>query len=92
MMCDEDVLNGFFLYSLLLDKAERNWCLTLPHDARTQVDRLHDTLLERNQATEGIGQESYPHICDVCCHVEVAEDGIPCENAFHHLVMNTECL
>ncbi|KAG2156704.1 uncharacterized protein EDB93DRAFT_1238962 [Suillus bovinus] len=31
-MRDTDVLNGFFIYSLLLEKAEHNSCLVLPHD------------------------------------------------------------
>lgn len=78
LMRDEDVLNGFFLYSLLLDKAECNTCLVLPHDAPSQSERLRNALQERNKATEGIGQESYPHICDVCCHI-TAKDGKLCE-------------
>ncbi|KAL4257788.1 hypothetical protein AB1N83_013934 [Pleurotus pulmonarius] len=73
-MRPEDVLNGFFLYSLLLDKAERRWNLTLPHNAESQVSRLKAAIAERNCAMEGIGQEAYLHACDVCCHV--SEDDI----------------
>ncbi|KAK7001157.1 hypothetical protein R3P38DRAFT_3612695 [Favolaschia claudopus] len=52
----EDVLNGFFLYSLLLEKAERRSILK---------GRLGPALAERNKAMEGIGQEAYPHACDL---------------------------
>ncbi|KAJ7627805.1 hypothetical protein DFH06DRAFT_1272919 [Mycena polygramma] len=57
----EDVMNGFFLYSLLLDKAEQAGILILPHDEASQSDRLQDALAERNSAMEGTGQESYTH-------------------------------
>lgn len=63
---DEDVLNGFFLYSLLIDKAERRSILILPHDASSQKDRLRPALEERNKAMEGIGQEQWAHACDSC--------------------------
>ncbi|KAF4577396.1 hypothetical protein EYR40_000009 [Pleurotus pulmonarius] len=57
----DDVLNGFFLYSLLLDKAEHGWVLVLGHDKRDQAVRLRTALEERNQQLEGIGQENYTH-------------------------------
>jgi len=36
-MRDIDVLNGFFIYSLLLEKAEHNSCLVLPHDEQQWI-------------------------------------------------------
>ncbi|KAJ6455114.1 hypothetical protein C8R47DRAFT_1251149 [Mycena vitilis] len=62
----EDVMNGFFLYSLLLDKTEQAGILILPHDEASQSDRLQDALAERNSAMEGTGQECYTHACDLC--------------------------
>ncbi|EDR00638.1 uncharacterized protein LACBIDRAFT_333942 [Laccaria bicolor S238N-H82] len=63
---DVDVLNGFFLYSLLLEKAERRTILQLPHNESSQKDRLAPALQERNHLIEGIGQEQYPHACNLC--------------------------
>ncbi|KAK7012469.1 hypothetical protein R3P38DRAFT_2790720 [Favolaschia claudopus] len=71
----EDVLNGFFLYSLLLEKAERRSILVLAHDESTQKGRLGPALAERNKAMEGIGQEAYPHACDLCFFVFEDGDG-----------------
>ena len=72
---DEHVLNGFFLYSLLLDKAERGTRLWLVHDESSQRDRLKAALAERNKLMEGIGQENYTHACDLCFIVEENEAG-----------------
>ncbi|KAJ7168385.1 hypothetical protein C8R43DRAFT_822857, partial [Mycena crocata] len=44
----DDVSNGFFLYSLLLEKSERGGVLLLPHDEADQKDRLQPVLAERN--------------------------------------------
>ncbi|KAF7378026.1 hypothetical protein MSAN_00226500 [Mycena sanguinolenta] len=49
----EDTMNGFFLYSLLLDKTEQGGILVLPHDEASQSDRLQPALAERNSAMEG---------------------------------------
>ncbi|KAJ6532988.1 hypothetical protein B0H19DRAFT_1272602 [Mycena capillaripes] len=57
--------NGFFLYSLLLEKSEWGGILVLPHDEAKQRDRLQPALAERNKVMEGIGQEYYPHPCDL---------------------------
>ncbi|KAJ8693235.1 hypothetical protein PTI98_010474 [Pleurotus ostreatus] len=71
----EDVLNGFFLYSLLIDKAEHGWILSLPHNESSQVDRLQSALSERNGTMEGVGQDAYPHVCNLCCHISEDENG-----------------
>lgn len=63
---DKFVLDGFFLYSLLLDKSERSERLILSHDLPSQRDRLQEALAERNKRTEGVGQEEYTHACDLC--------------------------
>ncbi|KAF9537886.1 hypothetical protein CPC08DRAFT_824680 [Agrocybe pediades] len=62
---EEHVMNGFFLYSLLLEKAERHAILALPHQGLLR-DRLQIALSERNKQMEGVGQESYTHACDLC--------------------------
>jgi hypothetical protein len=64
-MRDTNVMNVFFIYSLLLDKAEHNSCLILPHDEQQRV-RIDVALSERNKEMEGIGQEACPHACDSC--------------------------
>ncbi|KAJ3500454.1 hypothetical protein NLJ89_g9787 [Agrocybe chaxingu] len=61
----EYVLDGFFLYSLLLDKAEHGAPLVLKHDEANK-DRLKKAIHDRNKQTEGTGQEFYPHACDDC--------------------------
>ena len=75
-LCDADVLNGFFLYSILLDRAERNVSLVLQHGT-THRDRLADVLHDCNCQTEGIGQEQYFHACDECFQV-FEQDGQLC--------------
>ncbi|KIJ07033.1 hypothetical protein PAXINDRAFT_121288 [Paxillus involutus ATCC 200175] len=75
-MRDEDVLNGFFIYSLLLDKAERQSQLVLSHDSQHRV-RIDAALIPRNKEMEGIGQEAYPHACDKC--FVVVEDNSGCK-------------
>jgi hypothetical protein len=52
----DDVMNGFFLYSISLDLSEHGRTLVLP---RNQILRLQATLTERNKVTEDIGQEYY---------------------------------
>ena len=44
-MWSEDVTNGFFLYSLLLDKAEHRTILILPHDVLKQRNQIELALL-----------------------------------------------
>jgi hypothetical protein len=68
-------MNGFFLYSLLLDKAEQGGVLMLPHDESRQSDRLRPALEKRNSDMEGIGQECYAHACDLCFHIVENEQG-----------------
>ncbi|KAG2743488.1 hypothetical protein P692DRAFT_201886487 [Suillus brevipes Sb2] len=45
--------------------AEHNSCLVLPHDEQQRI-RIDVALSERNKEMEGIGQEAYPHACDLC--------------------------
>lgn len=68
-------MNGFFLYSLLLDRAERGNILTVQHDRASQKDRLDAALDERNKAIEGIGQECWPHACNLCFIVFEDDEG-----------------
>ncbi|KAF8587619.1 hypothetical protein K439DRAFT_1614172 [Ramaria rubella] len=55
-MSGENVLDGFYLHSLLLDKAEHHVTLVQPHDAASQKLRLEPAMAERNAAMEGFGQ------------------------------------
>ncbi|KAJ7687596.1 hypothetical protein B0H17DRAFT_1136146 [Mycena rosella] len=70
-----DVTNGFFLYSLLLEKSERGGILLLLHDEPSQKDRLKPALAECNKAMEGIGQEHWAHACDLCFVIFEDTDG-----------------
>ncbi|PPQ64861.1 hypothetical protein CVT26_002579 [Gymnopilus dilepis] len=72
---DADVLNGFFLFSLLLDHAELGHALHLDHNAPSQKIRLKPALKERNVRMEGYGQEEYTHACDLCYIVSKDADG-----------------
>ena len=71
----EYVLNGFFLYSILLDKAERKEHIILSTTEASQRDRLKEVLAERNKRVEGVGQEEYGHACDLCFVVFDDEQG-----------------
>jgi len=71
---DEHVMNGFLLYSLLLEKTERGQNLFLDHGIKHR-DRLQPALAERNKQMEGVGQEAYTHACDLCYVVFNDENG-----------------
>ncbi|KAG6914131.1 hypothetical protein DXG01_002276 [Tephrocybe rancida] len=79
-MCPEDALNRFFLYSVLLHKAEHGTILILPHNVHSQMDRIKPALQERNEDMEGTGQENYAHACNRCFIVSANEKG---EKAHH---------
>ncbi|KAF8196942.1 hypothetical protein BJ912DRAFT_846451 [Pholiota molesta] len=66
IMDEEHVLNAFFLYGLLIDKAEKQTRLVLSHKEPSQREHLRPALAERNQEMEGTGQEAYRHACDLC--------------------------
>jgi len=72
---DTHVLNLFFLYSLLLDHAERKELLVLEHNVSTQKDRLRPALQNRNERMKGTGQEEYTHACSGCFLVSKDENG-----------------
>ena len=59
-------MNGFLLYSLLLEKSEQGTTLLLSHNELLQKGRLQDALKECNKQMEGTGQECYLHACDLC--------------------------
>ncbi len=46
---DNHVLNGFFLYSLLLDKEEQGTSFVLSHHEPSQCERLKEALSQRNK-------------------------------------------
>lgn len=70
-----DVLDGFLLYSLLLDHTDRSCTLILPHDVSSQRLHLDPLLSERNAAMEGFGEEHYGHACKLCCLIFEDEEG-----------------
>lgn len=63
----KNVLNGFFIYSLLLDKAEHGQILLMNSNGELK-NRLMEPLGMRNKDMEGTGQEAYTHACDKCFH------------------------
>ncbi|KAK1233689.1 hypothetical protein PQX77_002846 [Marasmius sp. AFHP31] len=70
----EIVSDGFYLYSLILDHAERSVLLRLDNTGQHQ-SRLNKALQERNLRMAGPGQEGWNHACDGCCWVHEI-DGI----------------
>ncbi|KAL0947556.1 hypothetical protein HGRIS_013649 [Hohenbuehelia grisea] len=74
-MTVDDVLNGFFLFSLLLDRQERmergDYAepLQLENDAPSQAERLRPALEARNYLMVGPGQEAWSHVCNLCAWV-----------------------
>jgi hypothetical protein len=80
---EEDVLNGFFLYSLLSDHAERCVSLFLTDNASSQHDCLCGALEKRNKQMEGHGQEQYFHVCDLCFKT-FEQDGQTCVFLFFY--------
>lgn len=61
----DDVWNGFFLHSLLLDHSERGAVLRLSHSAPSQSKRLRPALKARNARMRGTGQEEWNHACEL---------------------------
>jgi hypothetical protein len=60
----DDVWDGLYIYSLLLDHAERDAVLYLDHNAASQVKRIHPALQARNRRMRGTGQEEWsPRRC-----------------------------
>ena len=75
-MTVDDVWNGFFIYSLLLDHLEHDSILQLDHKAPSQVRRLQPALQARNARMRGTGQEHWNHACDLCSWVFTDQNGI----------------
>jgi hypothetical protein len=75
-MTVDDVWNGFFIYSLLLDHSERDSILLLDHKAPSQARRLQPALQARNARMRGTGQEHWNHACDLCSWVFTDQNGI----------------
>lgn len=72
---ETDVLNGFFIYSLLLDHAEQKSVLCLDHNSPSHRHRLKPALQARNARMEGFGQEEYTHACNLCYIVFLDDNG-----------------
>jgi hypothetical protein len=72
----DHVWDAFFIYSLLLDHAERDAVLKLDHNAPSQAKRIHPTLQAHNHRMRGTGQEEWNHSCELHAWVYVDEDGV----------------
>lgn len=66
----EQVWDGFFLHSLLLEHSEHGTVLELAHNAHDQAERLRPALEARNAAMVGPGQEMWSHACELCCKMQ----------------------
>jgi hypothetical protein len=75
-MTVDDVWNGFFIYSLLLDHTERKTVLQVDHKATSHIHRLQPALQARNVQMRGTGQEHWNHACDLCSWVYTDENGV----------------
>jgi hypothetical protein len=65
-MDTDNVWDGFFIHSLLLDAQRRTRILTLPHSGIQHSNRYSDALLERNQAYTSFERPEWNHVCDDC--------------------------
>jgi hypothetical protein len=81
-MNSENVWNGFFLYSLMLeahrlgDHGRRQMPLSLPHkNAQHRVNRLDAMLKDRNHLYSGYNRPDYNHACDNCAHIVARDNG-----------------
>ena len=79
-MTVDDVWNGFFIHSLLLDHMERAVVLQLDHKAPSQARRLQSALRARNYRMRGTGQENWNHACELCSWVYTGDDGVECKS------------
>lgn len=79
---EEHVLNAFFIYTLILDKSEKQTILMMSHKESSHRERLKPLLAERNRELEGTGQEAYSHACDLCFIVYKDNNGREGEQAF----------
>ena len=64
-MTVDDVWNGFFIHSLLLD-----------HTAPSQVCHLQLALRAHNYRMRDTGQENWNHACELCSWVYTGDDGV----------------
>ncbi|KZV58934.1 hypothetical protein PENSPDRAFT_596253, partial [Peniophora sp. CONT] len=60
------VLDTFFIYALLKDKAFRRDERLMVPNGGAQSDRFSGALLERNLRMAGTGQEMWAHACNLC--------------------------
>lgn len=72
----DDVWNGFFLHSLMLDHAERDNILELEHHVSSDMRRLQPALRARTWRMRGTGQEEWNHTCDLCAWHYMDENDI----------------
>lgn len=71
------VLDAFFLFSLLCDKARHHAQLKLPHNG-LQQHRFDVALSQRNYRIAGTGQEMWAHACNRCMKIYKGADGNWC--------------
>lgn len=86
-LAEEHLLNGFFIYSLLVHHAEHQEPLSMNQDGE-QRERLRPALQARNKTLEGLGQESYTHICDKCFY-SYEKDGQTCKPLDHSCIIQS---
>ena len=72
----DHVWDGFYIYSLLLDHAERDAVLYLDHNAVSQAKRIRPALQARNRRMRGTGQEEWSHACELCAWAYVDEHDV----------------
>jgi len=72
----DHVWDGFYIYSLLLDHAERDAVLYLDHNAPSQAKRIRPALQACNHRMRGTGQEEWSHACELCAWAYVYEHGV----------------
>jgi hypothetical protein len=84
----EDVWNGFFLHSLLLDHIKPGTVFELDHNASSQSHCLCPALEAQSLCIMGPGQEEWNHAHNLCCWICKDENGILC---MFHLIQGFSC-
>ena len=82
----DHVWDSFYIYSLLLDHAERDAVLYLDHNAVSQAKRIRPALQARNRRMRGTGQEEWSHACELCAWAYVDEHDV--KHMFYFLQFN----
>ncbi|KDQ56789.1 hypothetical protein JAAARDRAFT_59037 [Jaapia argillacea MUCL 33604] len=88
----ENVWDGFFLYSLLLDCDDHHTTLSLDHNGPSQAIRLSQVIEARNAVMVGPGQPHWNHAYDLCCELRTLPNGESSTYCDNHSGLSSKCV